>query len=583
MDPMNLTTPAGNPDWQLVDTATRPDCVPNDSAVHVYETVTGVRYVRTPEERFANLPGYPFAPHYTLVEGLRMHYIEEGPSNGEVILLLHGQPTWSFLYRKMIPPLVAAGYRVIAVDHLGLGRSDKPVELSFHTFEKHVQRLKTFLTMLDLRDITLFCQDWGSLIGLRVAGDLPEWFARIVVANGTLPVIPKGMNPFRVPNPVQIDCSMGDFAVPADLTSATWQVFFQRWIIFALASPDFTPSQVVTAMATNPLTPEEKAAYNAPYPSFIYKAAVRAFPSMVAAIEEQNAPAWKALGEYQKPFLFLAGERDHNMGSRANQQRVTGHVPGAHGQPHERFDEAGHFIQEDIGEILATKVVSFLQANPLPHAAMAAGERPMPMRGQMHGARYGEVLLVTGHLNYIEATVYNTMGLNDCPDDRWKTVDAETIKKEYKARAVILNGPRYFLMDKIASADVKQEIFTFGNLQMRRMATVKIPPGNMLGGLRRKPYSENIVERTTIYVYSSGREVYELVTSDGTIYIMQSYALMVDPTLTIERLKTLGERLHLPAGWSYRVRQLEQELVLRVNGLAHLVQDDFENSYQRID
>ena len=583
MNTMNLRTPAGDPNWKLIDLPTRPDCVPDDSSVPVYETEAGIRYVRTPEERFANLAGYPFAPHYAMVEGLRMHYVDEGPANGEVVLLLHGQPSWSYLYRNMIPTIAAAGYRVIAVDHIGMGRSDKPVDLSFHTFEKHVQRLKDCINTLGLNNITLFCQDWGSLMGLRVAGDLPERFARIVVANGTLPVIPKGMNPFRVPNPVQIDCSIGDFSLPEVFGTERWAASFQRWILFALTSPNFTPSQVLTAMTTHPLTPEEKAAYDAPYPSLIYKAAVRTFPSMVAAIEEQNAPAWNALGEYQKPFLFLAGEHDHNMGSTANQQRITSHVPGAQGQPHERYADAGHFIQEDSGEILAAKVVSFIQANPLPQTTTAKDELHLPMHGQMHNTRYGEVLLVTGHLGHIEASVYNTLGLNDCPDDLWKTLDAEEIKKAYKARAVILNGPRYFLMDQIGSANVEQGVFSFGALQMRRMATVRMPLTSMLGGLTHKPYTENIVQRTTTYVYNSGRDVYELVAADGKTYIMQSYALIVDPTLNEEKLKTLGTRLHLPAGWQYRVRRLTEDCILNVWGEAHIIQDDFENSYQRVD
>ncbi len=216
-------------------------------------------------------------------------------------------------------------------------------------------------------------------------------------------------------------------------------------------------------------------------------------------------------------------------------------------------------------------------------ATITVGETTLKMRGHMHGARYGEVLLVTGHLSHIEATVYNTLGLNDCPDDLWKRLDVEEIKKEHKARAVILNGPRYFLMDKIGSANVKQEIVSFGDLQMRSMATVQIPLGNVLGGLKRKPYTENIVKRTTAYVYYRDREVYELVAPDGTTYVMQSYALIVDSTLTEEGLKALRTRLQLPAGWHYRVRQLEQEWVLRVNGQAHLVQDELENSYQRVD
>lgn len=353
-------SPARDPHWTLVDDLNRPSCVPDGEEVPILTTDTGIHFVRTPEERFANLPGYPFEPHYALVEGLRMHYIDEGPRGGPVILMLHGQPSWSYLYRKMVPPLAQAGFRAIAVDHLGMGRSDKPVELSFHTFEKHVQRLKTFIASIGLKDIVLFCQDWGGLMGLRVAGDQPDWFARIVAANATLPIIPRGLNPFRVPNPVQINCSLGDFAVPKDFSPTTWAMNFQKWILYALTAPNFTPSQVVEAQTISQPSPQELAAYNTPYPSLIYKAAVRAFPSMVAAIEQQNVPAWKSLGRFEKPFLFFGGEHDFNMGSRANQKRLTEHIPGAKGQPHERF-EAGHFIQEDIGEILADRIIRWVK------------------------------------------------------------------------------------------------------------------------------------------------------------------------------------------------------------------------------
>jgi haloalkane dehalogenase len=354
-------SPARDPHWTLIDAPDRPACVPDDRDVPILIAETGTRFVRTPEERFANLPGYPFEPHYAIVEGLRMHYVDEGPRSGPVILMLHGQPSWSYLYRKMIPPLPQAGFRAIAVDHIGMGRSDKPVELSFHTFEKHVQRMKTFITALGLKDITLFCQDWGGLMGLRIAGDQPEWFARVIAANATLPIIPRMLNPFRVPNPARIDCSLGDFKIPGDFSPATWAMNFQKWILYALTAPNFTPSQVIAAQSVSRPSAAELAAYNAPYPSLVYKAAVRAFPSMVAAIEQNNVPAWKSLGKFQKPFLFFGGEHDFNMGSRANQKRMTGHIPGAAGQPHERF-EAGHFIQEDIGGILAERIIQWIKA-----------------------------------------------------------------------------------------------------------------------------------------------------------------------------------------------------------------------------
>jgi haloalkane dehalogenase len=207
----------------------------------------------------------------------------------------------------------------------------------------------------------------------------------------------------------------------------------------------------------------------------------------------------------------------------------------------------------------------------------------LTVREQVHGARYGEVLLVTGRLNRIEASVYNTLGLNDCPDDLWRALDAEAIKKAYRARAVILNGPRCFLMDTIAIADPGDAIFTFGELQMRRLATVQMPPTALLGGLNRLPYTEHVVRRTTVYVYDEGREVYELVAPDGTPYVMQSYSLAVDPALTEAALPTLGERLRLPTGWRYRVRQLSEELDLRVDEEARVIQDELEISYQRVE
>jgi haloalkane dehalogenase len=204
-------------------------------------------------------------------------------------------------------------------------------------------------------------------------------------------------------------------------------------------------------------------------------------------------------------------------------------------------------------------------------------------REQVHGARYGEVLLVTGRLNRIEATVYNTLGLNDCPDDLWQALDPEAIKKAYKARAVILNGPRYFLMNKIAIADPGQEIFEFGGLQMRRLATVRLPLTTLLGGLNRQPYTEHAVRRTTVYIYDEGRDVYELVAPHGTRYVMQSYSLAVDPTLTEKDLPALAARLQLPPGWRYQVRRLSEEWVLRIDEEARVLQDELENSYQRVE
>ena len=352
-------SPARDQKWLLEDESVRPDCVDVDRDVPILKSASGVPFVRTPDERFRDLPGFSYEPHYASIEGLRMHYVDEGPPDAPVVLLLHGQPSWGYLYRKMIPTLVASGFRTVAPDHIGMGRSDKPIAIGFHTFESHVRRLKDFIATLSLLDIILFCQDWGGLMGLRVVGEESHLFARVVAANTTLPVIPRGLNPFRVPNPVKIDCSLGDFVMPGSMGDpAPYPVLFQRWILYALTAPNFRPSQVIAANTVNSLSPVELAAYDAPYPGFIYKAAVRAFPAMVAAIEKQSAPAWRSLGTYKRPFLFFAGEHDHNLGSVAVQNRLTGHIPGAAGQPHERFN-AHHFIQEDVGEVLAQRIVEW--------------------------------------------------------------------------------------------------------------------------------------------------------------------------------------------------------------------------------
>ena len=349
------------------DAMAQPGDVSNDSDVPVLTTEDGIEFVRTPDERFEDLPGYPFEPNYVTLNGLRLHYVDEGPADGEVVLLLHGEPSWSYLYRKMIPVLADAGHRVIALDLMGMGRSDKPIDLSVHTYEQQIDWVTRFIETLDLQEITLFCQDWGGLIGLRIVGDHPERFARVVAANTRLPVIPPGFNPFTVPDEIAIDPEKGDFAsfLASVDTEQAQPARFQRWIEYSLTAPSLTPSEVVEALTARDLTPGEAAGYDAPYPSLIYKAAIRAFPSMIVAVEDENAPAWATLGEFKKPLLTLFGRLDLNLGSEGVQNLLVDHVPGARGQPHDHF-EAHHFIQEDIGELLAERVNAFIANNPAP-------------------------------------------------------------------------------------------------------------------------------------------------------------------------------------------------------------------------
>lgn len=333
----------------------RPACVPDESDVEIRETEAGLRFVRTPEARFDDLDSFPFEPHYVTIDGLRMHYVDEGPADGEVVLLLHGQPTWSYLYRKMIPVLAESGRRVIAVDFIGLGRSDKPIDLDAYTYDQHTAWAWQFVEALGLQDITLFGQDWGGIVGLRIAGEHPERFARIVVGNTLLLSLPPGANPFQVPESSEIDCTLGDFEGFAD---------FDRWIEWSLRTPLLRPSQVVEDATVIGLSPEEARAYDAPYPSLLYTSAIRTFPTLVARIELEAADAMAGLAAYEKPFLTIFGALDPVLGSEAVQNGLINLVPGAQGPHHDRY-EAGHFIQEDAGRDLADAIHFFMLAHPI--------------------------------------------------------------------------------------------------------------------------------------------------------------------------------------------------------------------------
>ena len=290
--------------------------------------------VRTPEERFAGLPGYDFAPHYVEIDGMRMHYVDEGPRDAAPTLLLHGEPSWSYLYRKMIPPLAAAGHRVIAPDLIGFGRSDKPVSRSNYSYAGHVAWMAQFLEALDLQGITLFCQDWGSLIGLRVAAEHEPRFARIALGNGGLPT--------------------GDQPMPRA---------FRIWRAFARWSPWFPIGRIVDSGTVSKLSDDVIAAYDAPFPSRRSKAGARAFPRLVPATPDDpardaNLAAWRVLEQWEKPFLTAFSNRDPITRGLDNAFRER--VPGAQRCEHVTIRNAGHFLQEDKGEELAEVLIGFV-------------------------------------------------------------------------------------------------------------------------------------------------------------------------------------------------------------------------------
>jgi pimeloyl-ACP methyl ester carboxylesterase len=320
---------------------------PDNTDVEILVTATGIEYVRTPEEHFQNLPNWSYPYQFVEIDGMRQAYVESGPVNGEVVLLLHGQPSWSYLYRDMIPVLADAGYRVIAMDHLGMGRSDKPIDIDAYSYLGHADRLERFIQQLGLSEINLFVQDWGSLIGLRVAGENPDWFASISVGNGTLPLLPAGVQPFGdIPNPNEVEDIASPFSwIPEQQTPfydgcdliITGSFNFEDWATYSMKGASFTASEVVEALTWFDLSPSVEAAYDAPFPSRTYMAGVRSFPSLVNELGGVNEQAWAGLTSYTKPFLTIWGANDFgNLGACETQQSLVANIPGAEGKPHAR-------------------------------------------------------------------------------------------------------------------------------------------------------------------------------------------------------------------------------------------------------
>jgi len=291
--------------------------------------------LRTPDERFANLPGYPFAPHYATVgDGLRIHYVDEGPRDAAPVLMLHGEPSWSYLYRKMVPPIAAAGHRAIAPDLVGFGRSDKPVRREDYTYQRHVDWIRALIEALDLRRITLVCQDWGGLIGLRLVAEHPDRFARVVAANTFLPT--------------------GDR--PAGAAFLAWRKYSQE-------TPEFHVGGIVRGGCATELPSDVEAAYDAPFPDDRYKAGARQFPVLVPITPDDpaaaaNRKAWEALRRFDKPFLTAFSDKDPI--TRGGDHLLQEAIPGSKGQPHTTIAGGGHFLQEDCGEELARVVIDFV-------------------------------------------------------------------------------------------------------------------------------------------------------------------------------------------------------------------------------
>lgn len=294
--------------------------------------------IRTPSEHFEGIRDFPFEEHYCNIGGMEMHYVDEGPRDGEVVLLLHGEPSWSYLYRKMIPIIAEGGYRVIAPDLIGFGKSDKIVDKEHYTYERHVSWMLTFLEELKLTGITLFCQDWGGLIGLRLVAEHEHLFARIMASNTIL--------------------ATGE--VPPNKA-------FMAWREFSRTSPEFDIGRVIQGGTVSSLSDEVIAAYNAPFPEERYKSGARIFPSLVPiSPDDPSSPrcksAWARLMELKLPFLTAFSDSDPIMSGL--DKVLQSAIPGAKGQNHTVIQGAGHFVQEEKGVELAHILVRFIQDNP---------------------------------------------------------------------------------------------------------------------------------------------------------------------------------------------------------------------------
>ena len=299
-----------------------------------------MKTARTPDERFENLDGYDFKPHYTEVHdadgsSLRIHHVDEGPRDAAPVLLMHGNPTWAYLYRKMIRPLAEAGHRVIAVDLVGCGRSDKPVRREDYTQARHVTWLTDWLNTLDLREITLFCQDWGGILGLHLVAMQPERFRGVIASNTGLPL------------------GEGE------------SEFLKMWVGMMRDATEFPFDAMLPAGMKHELTPEEMAAYKAPFPDKESQAGICRFPLLIAAQPDNpgvgaNREVWKKLGTFDKPFLTLFGAKDPV--TQGVESLLQSHIPGAAGQPHHVFPNASHFIQEDEPEGLVERMLAFINS-----------------------------------------------------------------------------------------------------------------------------------------------------------------------------------------------------------------------------
>ena len=533
-----------------------------DSKLEILTTFNGVEFVRTPDSFFENLPDWPYEAKYVEINGLRQAYAEAGPTDGEVVLLLHGQPSWSYLYRKMIPVFSDAGYRVIAMDHLGMGRSDKPIDLEYHSYDNHVYRLEQFIEKLQLENITAFVQDWGSLIGLDVIGNHPELFARVVVGDGTILPIPDGMTPFSLPeDPEEQAQAIERFeqkinGIPAQqpefynnfgylklkywlqnlFNKIRYGNYFSDWILYAREYEDFKASTIVEAMTYFPLTDEELDAYDAPFPNRTYMAAPRTFPGLVNELGGKTQSAIDGLKSFTKPFLTIwAGNDPGNLGSKRMQQYLIWLVPGSENQPHTRLPEASHFLQDDQGTEIARLMVDFM--------------------------------------NESEKVGYELINL--LTKEVWATGDFTS--EEYEAFSPpffwMKNDPRIMIADQaeFLKSPGCDEDGQFTYMQKFNKEFLKVV---QLKSMNKPADSEGLIRRTElekyhVLTYDSGQNVNIIKNPSGERFIEVSRSL-----------NRYSDTFTLPEGWILTSQFLEADLQVELLGSVSVLRTDNEDSYQ---
>ena len=534
----------------------------DDSDLEILTTSSGVEFVRTPDSFFEDFPDWPYEAKYVEIDELRQAYAEAGPVDGEVVLLLHGQPSWSYLYRKMIPVLSDAGYRVIAMDHLGMGRSDKPIDLDYHSYDNHVYRLEQFIEILELENITTFVQDWGSLIGLDVIGNNPDLFARVVVGDGCLFPIPEGFIPFPLPeDPEEQTKAMNKFhslitKIPAQqpnfynkrgepkLIFRIKNIFdrnqnksyFTNWILYSRNHEDFRASTMLEAITYFPLTEEELDAYNAPFPARICMAAPRTFPGLANELGGKHQTAIDGLANFTKPFLTIWASNDPgNLGSMEVQQFLINLVPGAANQPHTRLPQASHFLQDDQGDKIARLMVEFM------NGSKRIGYELINL--------LTKEVLATSHFTSEEYDAFSPPLLWIKNDPRIMMADeAEFLQSPG------CNDPGQFTY-----------MWRFDKFFLKVVQLIK---------MNKPADSEGLIIKTTLekyhlLTYYSGRNVSILQNPIGERFIEVSRSV-----------NRSSDTFTIPEGWTLTTHELQTELQVELSGIVSVLRTDNEDSFQ---